>query len=59
MGILCIGMPEIIGRRGNNKVDAPVRNTGKNRPCIPAGNLVCEGGDVRGFIRAEWLFRLF
>jgi len=59
MGILCIRMPEIIRRGGNNKVDAPVRNTGEDRQCIPADNLVCESGYVGGSIGEEWFFRLF
>ena len=53
MGILCIGMPEIVGRRGNDQIDAFFRDAGKNRPCIPADDPVCEGAEVRGFSGTE------
>jgi hypothetical protein len=59
MGILCIGLPEVIGWRGNDKVDASVRDAGEYTPCVPADNLVCEGKECRGFIRAGGVLASF
>jgi hypothetical protein len=56
MGILCIGMPEIVGGGGNNNVDAFVRNTDKGRSGVPAYNLVCEREMCRGFIGDKRFF---
>ena len=40
MGILCIGMPEIIGGRCDDQIDTLVRYTGKASQCITADDTV-------------------
>jgi hypothetical protein len=59
LGILGVGMTEVVRGRCDNEINTVLRDVGQNLPCIPANNSVYKRMDFGRFKSEKTLIGIF